>query len=203
MRQLVAALALALVLVASQAFAATAGTGYGIKGGLSIASVHGDDVESPDSRIVGCFGGFIEIPINEMISFQPELLYAMKGAKYTEGDREWTWKLTYIEIPMLFKINIPTSGAIDPFVAAGPEVAFKVSSKVEASDQLITIELDDEDVKGTDLGIIIGGGIGFPMMNHRAMLEARYDLGLTTIDNSAWEADVKNNVISVLVGVAF
>lgn len=200
MRSLVVALVVALVLVASQAFAA--GAVYGVKGGLSIANVHGDDAEDASSRTVGCFGGFVEIPITPMISFQPEALYAMKGSKDDEGENTCTTKLTYIEIPMLFKVNIPTSGGIKPFIAAGPEVAFKVSATWEGTEGGVDFDEDIEDIKGTDLGLIIGGGIGFPFMNHTAMLEGRYDLGLTTIVDVE-DVDVKNNVISVLVGIAF
>ena len=204
MRSLVVALALALVLVASQALAG--GAAYGLKGGLSIANVHGDDAEGADSRTVGCFGGFVDIPITPMISFQPEALYAMKGAKFTAGDDECTWKLTYIEIPMLFKINIPMSGAVRPFIAAGPEVAFKVSATWEGTENGIPFDEDIPDMAGTDLGIIFGGGVGFPFMSHTAMLEGRYDLGLTTLDDPEEgdeEDDVKNNVISILLGIAF
>ncbi|MFZ1946887.1 MAG: porin family protein [bacterium] len=200
MRSLVVALALALLLVASQAFAG--GAVYGLKGGLSIANLGGDDAGDVDSRMVGCFGGFVEIPINEMISFQPEALYAMKGSKDEEGENTCTTKLTYIEIPMLFKVNIPTSGGIKPFIAAGPAVAFKLSATWEGTENDVPFDEDIEDVKGTDLGLIIGGGVGFPFMNRTAMLEGRYDLGLTTIVDVE-DVDVKNNVISVLVGIAF
>lgn len=207
MRTLLTVLALAVVLVASQALAATGTTVFGVKGGLSFTNVRGDSVVNTDSRTVGCFGGFVEIPINDMVSFQPELLYAMKGAKESceeEGyEEESVLKLTYVEIPMLFKINVPMAGAVRPFLVVGPEVAFKVSAKFEDTVNGKTEKGDAEEVKGTDLGMIIGGGIGFPMMDRMAMLEARYDLGLTTIDDSPAKDDVKNNAISIMLGITF
>lgn len=209
MRTLLTALALALVLVASQASAAAGPTVFGVKAGLSFANLGGDDnflgddAPNSDSRTAGCLGGFVEIPINNMISFQPEMLYAMKGAKWSEGDVEATLKLSYIEVPMLFKVNIPMQGQARPFLAVGPAVAFKTSAKGELTYEDATIELDVDDVKGTDLGMIIGGGVGFPFMNRMAMLEARYDLGLTTIDDSEDACDIKNRAISILVGFTF
>lgn len=207
MRTLLTALALALVLVASQAFAAAGTTAFGVKAGLNIASVHGDDADDMlpvgwDSRVAFSVGAFTEIPINGMLSFQPELLYAMKGAKATVEDVEITWKLSYIEIPMLFKVNVPMAGAARPFLVVGPEVGFKTTSKLAGEGGGYSVEMDLENVKGTDLGMIIGGGVGFPFMNRMACLEARYDLGLTTIVDVE-DVDVKNNAISIMVGITF
>ena len=205
MRTLVLALSLALVLVASQAFAETGSTIFGVKGGLSMANLTGDDVENTDARYGGCFGGFVEIPINQMVSFQPELLYAMKGAteswEVSGEDHEIAFKLSYIEIPVLFKINIPMGGNYRPCLLLGPEVAFKASSDVEYTVGGSSIESEVENIKSTDLGMIIGGGVGFPMANRTAMFEIRYDFGLTTIDDSDMEADVKNTALSILFGI--
>jgi len=203
MKKLIVAMALAVVLLASQAF----GGGYGnmmlgAKAGLNIASIHGDDAEGWDSRVAFCGGVFTEFPINDMLSFAPEVLYTMKGATTNFDDVDVTWKLSYIEIPMLFKAAIPVSGVVKPLLFAGPEVAFKTSSKLEGESEGVSAEVEFENVKSTDVGFIVGGGIGFPMMSRKASVEVRYDLGLVNIIDVE-DADVKTGVVSFLFGIAF
>jgi serine/threonine-protein kinase len=57
----------------------------------------------------------------------------------------------------------------------------------------------DGDVKIMDFGLIFGAGVEFGKIT----VDARYNLGLTTIDDSEEEADVKNSVISIMVGYSF
>ena len=198
-RVLIAVLVTAVMVVSAQVFAAEYGSmKVGLKGGLNISGFHGDDAEGWDSRIGGCVGALAEFPINNMLSFAPELLYTMKGAKADIGDEEVTWKLSYIEIPMLFKFAFPTGGAVNPMLLVGPEVAFKTSSKLAGGD----VEVEFDEAKSTDVGFIVGGGIGFPFGTHSGSVEVRYDLGLTNMVDVE-DADVKNDVISFLFGISF
>ena len=52
-------------------------------------------------------------------------------------------------------------------------------------------------MKSTEFGLQFGGGIGFPVGKGELGVDIRYILGLSTIDDSADEADVKNNVINI------
>jgi hypothetical protein len=171
----------------------------GITGGLNIATVRGDDVENWDSRTAAFFGGFVEYPFTPVVSIQPELLYTMKGASQTDDGDKATAKLNYVEIPVLLRVNIPMEGNVRPFLVAGPGIGFKLSSKVEVNSH----EEDIEDVKGTDFGFIFGGGVSFPVGNYMMSVAARYELGLTSIDDSEDEDDVKNSVISIGAGLGF
>lgn len=204
------------VFLTTQVWAANGGTMYGVKGGLSIASLHGKDAEDEgdtnSSRIVGTFGGFLEYPIGPTLSFQGELLYAMKGVKatwdYLDEEVKGTTKLTYLEIPLLLKANIPMSGNWRPHIFAGPGIAFKLSAEHETKGgpEPGTVDLKDE-AKGIDVGLVMGVGVGFPMGSKTISFEARYDLGLMNIfdkeEGETEEPEVKNKVISILVGIGF
>ena len=205
MKKLIVAVTIALVLLATQAFGGAYGNMMlGAKAGVNIASFHGDDVVNGKSIVGFVGGGFVELPINDMISFQPEVLYTMKGGKETEGgDLEVTWNLSYIEIPMLFKAYLPMAPTVKPHIYFGPEVAFRVSGTWEWEEFGETVEEDVEDVSNTDIGLVFGGGIAFPAMAHMFSLEARYDLGLTTIDDEDDPWDIKNGVFSILAGISF
>lgn len=82
-------------------------TGYGIKGGLNIANLTGDDIEYTDPRMGLAIGGFLTYSISEMFAIQPEIYYSMQGAKKEVDDIDCEWKYDYIQIPALVKFYIP------------------------------------------------------------------------------------------------
>lgn len=199
-------------------------TGKGIKAGLNIANLTGDDVEDTDPKMGLAIGGFLTYSINDMFSIQPEILFTMKGMKIdyeeTETDDNWeyyaksegSWKLNYLEIPVLAKLNIPMESSVKPNIFLGPALGINLSATYdmdyewwEKEDGVIVEEGsesedgDIEDIKGADFGLIFGAGVEFGKIT----VDARYNLGLTTIDDSEEEADVKNSVISIMVGYSF
>lgn len=173
----------------------------GVKAGLNLANLSGDDISDTDSRTGFAGGLFFMYQFSDMFAIQPEAYYTMKGAtdKGTiEGySYEAEMKLDYIEVPLLLKFLIPLKGSsIKPAIFAGPSIGFNMSAKtkVEAGGQ--SFEQDMEDVASTDFGLVFGGGIGFPVGSGELGVDIRYILGLSTIDDSAEKADVKNGVIN-------
>ncbi len=183
--------------------------GKGIKAGINLANLSGDDIEETDMKIGLAVGGFITYGFTEMFAVQPEVLFMMKGAEYTEtdpliGDITAKFKLNYIEIPVLVKVMIPTTGNVKPVIFAGPAVGFLMSANVEAEALGISIDDDIKDeTKSIDFGLAFGAGVGFEITQGTITLDARYTLGLTTIDDTADEFDVKNGVISIMGGFSF
>ncbi len=192
-----------------------------IKGGLKIGAVsaklYGGQVEDLEailgeeskSRIGFSAGGFITFNIAEVFAIQSEILYTMKGIKY-EGEiigttiKVW-WELDYLEVPVLAKIIIPTKGSVKPSLFAGPAVALKLSGKMKTEYGGEPGEGDIEDIKRTDFGLVIGGGLDFGLgSSGRGSLsvDIRYSLGLSSI--SEFEGnDIKNRVLSMMVGYSF
>ena len=75
-------LSIALILVMAFAVAAQAATPtYGLKAGVTFASLSGDDVEGLDSKTGFMIGGFADIPVSPTFSIQPEALYVQKGCQ--------------------------------------------------------------------------------------------------------------------------
>ena len=113
--------------------------------------------------------------------------------------------LDYIEIPLLLKLLIPIQGSsINPAIFAGPAVGINTNAKgkVESQGQSTEIDLKD-DIKSTDVGLVVGAGIGFPVGKNELGFDLRYILGLTTIDDSADEFDIKNSVVNFNVYFGF
>ena len=58
-----------------------------------------------------------------------------------------------------------------------------------------------EYLKDTDYGLAVGGGVDFGLGQGQLTVDSRYTLGLAKIYDSG--IDVKNRVISVMLGYSF
>ena len=178
----------------------------GLKAGMNIANLHGDDVEGfgYESKMGFCAGGFITFKVANIVAIQPEVLYTQKGTKWEEVFMGGTWNinLNYLEIPVLFKVIMPIQGMIKPHLFVGPYFAYNLTAKWKIVYNGQSEEIDvDEEIKDGDFGAVFGGGIDFGLPAGKIVFDARYSLGLTTIDEEG--SDVKNNVFSFMLGYAF
>lgn len=182
---------------------------FGLKAGVNISNLNGSDAGDTDSRTGFLGGAFLTYDFSNMFSIQPEAFYSMKGAKQTEtyyGETiTGTLKLDYIEIPVLLKLNIPLEGGstVRPSIFVGPALDIKVASTVEVESGGQSASADLENVSSTDFGLVFGGALGFDVSGHELGFDVRYTLGLTTIDDSGSNADVKNGVISIAAYFGF
>lgn len=180
----------------------------GLKAGLNLANLSGDDAGSPESKTGFAFGGFFTYQFSPMFAIQPEIYYSMKGAadKMTvEGVTvDLTYTFDYIEIPLLIKFMIPIQGSnIKPAIFAGPHVAINTTAKVKAEYQDQSQEEDINDFKSTEFGLQFGGGVGFPVGNGELGFDIRYIMGLTTLFDVEADPDVKNSVLNFNLFYAF
>lgn len=199
----------AIAIVAMCAFVAPANAEkmmFGVKAGLNMANLTGDDV-ADNSMKMGAVGGvFMSYDLTEIFAIQPELLFSMKGTTFGEGSDEVNLKLNYFEIPLLLKVTLPTEGKIKPMLYAGPALGILMSAKAE-----------DEDVKdqakSMDIGVLAGAGVGYQMEKGMIGVEFRYEVGMSTIydlDDATLEAwgmteqpDAKNVDMSILLSYGF
>jgi len=177
-------------------------TGKGIKVGLNLANFTGEDADPPAGvdkkmRMGLAVGGFITYSFNEILAVQPEVLFSMKGAKYEADGSTSTTKLSYIEIPVLAKLMLATQSNMKPNFFIGPSLGILMSAKAE------DVDIKD-DVKSTDFGFVMGAGVNMNMVSGSAItFDARYTMGLTSLDNTDADAKIKNGVISVFAGYSF
>jgi hypothetical protein len=179
---------------------------FGVTAGLNSSTLAGDDDLYTSRRTAFIGGAFMVIPTTPTFSVQPELLFAMKGAKASEQGFTATLKLTYIEIPVLGRFDIPASGGVKPFVYAGPAISFNLSCSSAVSGPGIDAsgECEDEDtgesVKKIDYSGVIGGGLAFDVSGRTFTIGARYTHGFASL---ADEGAIKNRTISVLASLEF
>ena len=182
-------------------------TQFGVKGGVNLATVRGDDIGEKNQLTSFHLGLFMEIPLSGRFSFQPEVLYSGQGYNMVKNNAftgEVDYKLDYIQVPLMAKIYL-----IKGFYAeAGPQFGFKVKevidfkSKSDGGD--IPINSEDSQIKGFDTSLALGTGYKF---DNGLSLSARYTHGLTSIFKEdaplIGNADVKNSVWQFGVGFSF
>ncbi|MBU8922906.1 MAG: PorT family protein [Bacteroidales bacterium] len=202
-------IAMALVVFMTGAVSAE-GMMFGMKGGLNLANMTGDDVE--DNKMKMAFGGgvWMNYAFTEAISLQPELMFMLKGMDYdiTLGTEtfEGIGKTTYLDLNILGKYSIPMEGNFSPNIFAGPYVGMLMSAEAdipnEAMDDLETQDMKDE-TKSMDLGVVFGVGFDYMLEEGCITFDVRYAMGLTTIDDSDSDDDMKNTGIMFMVGYGF
>ena len=193
----------ALVLVAFASQASAAGMYGGIKGGVNIANVGGDDAPDDTSSRTGFQGGlFVGKKVNEEFGFRLEGLYVQKGAKFDAdlggGPVEVTYKLDYIEFPLLFVYEFPAGDTVGFNLFAGPTFGFNMTADAEVDGEDAG-EIDD--VKSFEFGAAIGAGLAKTMASGKAIgLDVRYSLGATSVVEAEGGEDVsvKNRGIGIM-----
>lgn len=198
--------------VRAQSAAPLAPRRFGITAGMNSATFGGKDATNPKpTRHTGFVAGvLLVVPVGPTFALQPELLYTMKGANFKDAFGSGSFKMTYIEIPLLARFDMATSGRVKPFFYGGPAVSFKMSCDVElkspffsfnsSCDELAAQSGGSTKVKSLDYSAIIGGGLAFDVSGKTFTVGARYDHSLGKIDN---DSDIKHRVISVLATLEF
>ncbi len=140
MKKFMFALMLAAVLLFTASPLFAEGMMFGVKGGLNMANLSGDDVSAPDEDQNG--HDRWRVPL---LQYHGDLRDPARAAFHDEGRRESTFRLidasikaNYIEIPLLFKVTLPTEGKIKPSLYAGPALGILMSAKAEAWVRVLT-----------------------------------------------------------------
>ena len=213
---------------------------YSAKIGLNISSLSGEYPSqlSHTSKAGLHIGGVAEYKLKDKISLQGEFLISTQGGiseyrinyynpqmgNYYESQKQ-TVKLTYLNIPLLFRYQIFKKTTID----VGPQIGFVLSGKdvfqyTDSNDPSNneTIELNvledgtftsggvtysyKSSIKRLDLSLNLGGTYD---INDKFYTQIRYNRGITTIDKnstagtntSSW--NLKNSVVQFSVGYKF
>lgn len=159
----------------------------GIKAGLNLATVGGDDlgVESKAGFHVGAYAGakFAKFGVDG------EILYSTQGAQ-DETDSDFKINLDYILIPIVGKFYIVKGLNI----YAGPQ--FGILVKAESTDETADTDIKDF-INSSDFSIVVGAG--FEIMKFRAGL--RYNIGLSDLNDPPVPSfENTNQVFQIFVG---
>lgn len=204
-----------LALLAAGPVEARGLVGKGVKAGLAVSNIGGafGEVLNGDARIGFSGGMFVTIELGGVFQLQPELLWVAKGATdqmtLTDlagtpvGTQHFTYALDYLEIPVLVRIAPPTGAPIRPSLLVGPALAIKLSSRMDSSGPVSNLGQGLDFVSGTDLGLVMGAGVGLGRGPGRFLLDARYTLGLTNVWGSQSALNARNGTLALMAGYGF
>lgn len=174
----------------------------GGKAGLNVARWDVGGIEGEASRKAFVGGIFLAFEVTGGFTFQPEFLLNFRGVS-GEGTSLRRVELTYVELPVLFKFGVPVTGHVKPTFFAGPALAFELSCTVNDGPDCDAESLgaNTVDIKSTDLGAVIGGGVDLMLGKTFVTLEGRYTFGLTDLQETTGSPSIKNRTFAIMVGI--
>jgi hypothetical protein len=168
---------------------------FGIKAGANLSNFNGITASNVESKmLVGFYaGGYLKFNFTKLFSLQPELLFSNQGATIESGTSTHDYKVSYINIPVIAKVNFP--GGM--YVEAGPQVGFKVNENT-------TNNSINSFAKDLDLSVAGGLGYKFPM---GFGIGARYTASVGKAGEfdtgSPTKPDFKNGVLQIGLFIPF
>jgi hypothetical protein len=201
-----ALLLFAMTLPVAQAQMGMSPAKIGIRGGLTQATLYGDDIAKSDFRPGFTGGLFFTYRANKAFSIQPEVLYSVRGGKNvdldaTAAEESIRARHDFLEIPVLLKLTAPLN-KIKPRLFVGPAIGFLLNSELDGADA-------DDSFKSVDFGAVIGGelainvGRGTGGVLDEIALDGRYNLGLVNLgDTEALDA-VRTSALTGTLSLRF
>lgn len=188
----------------------------GFRAGLNFATLQGGSISEPGYQIAHdvvqqpAIGGILVFDWKGPFALQSELLYTKKGTavKVTEqpGWISAAYTLSYLEVPILAKLQGPSIVSLRPSLYAGPAVSFKIHESVGAFPER---PVEEGAYKSLDLGVALGGEVSIGSFLGGSLLTgARYTLGVIQPRVAArlieeQSATGRNSVFTVSVGYLF
>ena len=197
----------------------------GVKGGLNFSDAKADVFidavnDAPSTYTSFLVGGFVEIPVYQNFSFQPEIIYSKKGFTLDEATSfnvlgldipigaKATTSINYIETPLLAKVKLGTD-KIKIYGVAGPSIGYATSAKIQPKVTVlidfnlpeINLNLSDNIYNRTDISGIIGGGAEYSTYSGKLFTDIRYQHSFSNIiNNPIADLSVKNSGFQWTVG---
>lgn len=200
----------------------------GIVGGTNTSTFGGRDPGNlaPSTRRGSLGGVFAVIPVRGHFAIQPEITGATRGAMFfnrvafagISGTFIDAFRMDYVEVPVLARFDLLTSGTLRPFLVAGPDVAWKTRCRLTVTtadlspgavssgegtygcESLKTVNGQSEEFRPVDVAATGGGGVSFDVFGFVCTAGARYTYSFTTIDKVS---ERKHRVFSGLATVEF
>ena len=206
-----------LIIIAVYGLSQVHAQNFGVKAGYNYSTLSGET--SSISTIEGLsgfyIGGLVELPISNMLSIQPELIFSRQGVDLRQGLKNFSIRtdtseirLDYLNIPVMAKVNL---GPI--FLEGGVQFGFLVNKpKVDSYIANVYLRnlLDKDSYNSFDFGV--GAGLGVKLNQH-FFVETRYTYSLTNVfdpNDKHFKSSLisdgdnfKNSVFSIGLGMKF
>jgi opacity protein-like surface antigen len=201
--------AVAAACIATSAIAQSPVT-FGVRAGLNINTLSGEDVDDMDSKIGFNVGALVGYSFTDMLGLQSGLLFNTRGASSKEDELEMSMSIYELQVPVFLTGTFALNDDLNIKANVGPTFGFGLSGNVLFQND--GTKMDDYSVddiykkeegadksmaKRFDLGVAFGAGVEFK----KIYLGVGYDLGLTSISNS--DDAIKTGSFTINVGFTF
>ncbi|HYC83928.1 MAG TPA: porin family protein [Chryseosolibacter sp.] len=169
----------------------------GLKAGPNFASINTDASAADNYKSrTGFHGGAFALIKITKIGIQPEVIFSQQGSKVEIDNENYENNFSYLNIPIMLKLYL----AAGINLQLGPQFGFvtKATGPVYNS---VTQEWSEEDVKetlkGSDISAGLGAGWDLPF---GLTIDARYNLGLSRMNDKDQPDEAKNQVFQLSLG---
>ncbi len=177
---------------------------FGVKAGVASSGMRGDAVNNFQDLIEfangmittndrnGFFGGgYVNIPITNVVSIEPALFYTqkgyemkgsfnIKGVEFLGANAKATLKSQYVDLPIMIKANF---NGLQLF--AGPQLSYLMQADLKTTAGLLGFNLLNKTMdvanKFNKWDAAISAGAGYQFTNGMS-ISAAYDYGLSKVD---------------------
>ena len=183
-------------------------TGFGVKGGFTLANLYGngsDDFPNRNSLKTYHAGVYGQFGLSNFSSVQVEVLLNRKGYLTDFGSKQLDYRLDYISLPVLYVANITSTISLH----VGPQVSLLANASVDGNDY----PLKPNGFRSVDYGGVAGAeariGPGRVGIRYDLSLGRVYDDGtkvnITAPTTSATlnNTNIRNQAFQVYVGIGF
>jgi len=214
----------ASIALSSFVFAQSPSPSFGLRAGVSYAGLSGQAMNSLQGLInfsngavttsnhTGFFGGgYANIPVAENVLIEPAVYYSqkgyelagtfsLKGADFLSAGAKASLNTSYIDVPVLAKVNL---NGLQLF--AGPQASYLVGAKLRTTAGALGFNIVDNttDAKNqfNPWDFALTGGVGYQFANGFNIIAA-YDHGLSKVDKGQ-SFDSYNRAFKIGLGFRF
>lgn len=159
-------------------------------------------------------GGYLGFGLSDRLALQVEVAYGGRGGSglglgadaLDAGATPVELDMQYLEVPVLLRTGFPTDWLLPSFFA-GPYAAFVLSCEV-TPDGGTTTSCDDEAAgqrfspRTTDFGMVVGAALDVAVGRSTLFVDARYTLGILSLQAGSDGFDARHNGVALTGGVA-
>lgn len=172
----------------------------GAKGGINVNKIQGQSYKSGFNYNY-LLGGFMQFNFGRF-GLQPEVNFVQSSSEFSKdgnnvyndlffGGSQQKAKLNYIKVPVLLNINVGESKHVK--LQVGPQFSGLLKQSVDS------LKSNNNLFKTSDLSMVGGIWIQVPFIN----LGARYELGLSNVNDVDNKEKWKSQAFTIFVGFTF
>ena len=172
----------------------------GVKGGVNINKINGQSYKSGYNYNYQV-GGFFQFNFGRL-GLQPEINFAQTSSEFSKeaadvyndlfrGGSQKSAKLNYIKIPLLLNVNVGLSKRVK--LQVGPQFSGLLKQTVDS------LKNNQSLFKTSDFSMVGGLWIQIPVVH----FGARYELGLSNVNDVDNKEKWKSQAYNIFVGITF